>query len=457
MNDYLQRAGATFRSLMNDLKRNEETAAKELGVEVSLIEQIVAGVHPIPFELIQKMVRVWPVNERDFFPLHDDAPDGVIVMREEDSAATARVLQRGGKKYYEYRDTAMSRMAMIRPEWIRILHHVNDSDPQNPTIEWNNGHFLYQFTYFVGEVNYYYEFAGTRRCIPMVSGDSVFGLPFSRHTFATRTSGAPGLILALTYSGRLFGDPQHELGVLGAEKARKFVLETGTRRQARAALLAMHAQNGSYSAAYLAQQSALSLCQVHQLLKGEDDIDEETVAVLAKAMRIPARELAPVMSDTEDGIVINRGEHTNAWLLPDDIHPAYRLKELATSCVTPFSKALEVDVLRSKVELPFFLEMGLHEYGYQLGPNSILLDWCDGNSSHSAILRPGDSFYIRPFVSHSFRLTENTEMGAAHLLILRVASRVAGDTLLEASILGTESMHRIAGDNKCWYDVKGAP
>src|SRR5215813_3077316 len=216
MNDYLQRAGATFRSLLNDLKRNEETAAKELGVEVSLIEQIIAGVHPIPFELIQKAVRVWPVNERDFFPLHDDAPNGAILMREEDSAATARVLKRGGKNYYEYRDTAMSRMAMIRPEWIRILHHVNDSDPQNPTIEWNHGHFLYQFTYFVGEVNYYYEFAGTRQCIPMVSGDSVFGLPFSRHTFASRNLAAPGLILALTYGGRLLGDPQHELRVLGA-------------------------------------------------------------------------------------------------------------------------------------------------------------------------------------------------------------------------------------------------
>src|SRR6185437_12986766 len=112
MEEYLRRAGATFRSLMNDLKRNEETAARELGVEVSLIEQIIAGVHPIPFELIREAVRVWPVNERDFFPLRDDAPDGVILMREEDSAATTRVLQRGGKNYYEYRDTAMSRTAM---------------------------------------------------------------------------------------------------------------------------------------------------------------------------------------------------------------------------------------------------------------------------------------------------------------------------------------------------------
>jgi hypothetical protein len=455
MKDYLRRAGATFRSLMNDLKRNEETAAKELGVDVSLIEQIIAGVHPIPFELIEKAVRVWPVNERDFFPLHDDAPDGVILMRAEDSAATSRVLQRGGKNYYEYRDTAMSRTAMIRPEWIRILHHVNDSDPQNRTIEWNNGHFLYQFTYFVGEVNYYYEFAGTRRCVPMFTGDSVFGLPFSRHTFATRNSGTPGLILALTYGGRLLGDPQHELGVLGAETARKFVIETGSWRQAQAALLTMHMQNGSYSAAYLAQESALTLPEINRMLKGEDAIDEETIVVLAKAMRVSPRELTPVMSDTEDGIVISRYQHATTWLLPDDIHPAYRLTELAGSCVTPFSKAMEVDVLRSKLEPPFFLEMGLHEYGYQLGPSAILLDWCEGHSSHSTILRPGDSFYIRPFVSHSFRLTANAETGA-HLLLLRVAGRVAGDTLLEASTLGTGSVHRIAEENKCWYEAKAA-
>ena len=97
----------------------------------------------------------------------------------------------------------------------------------------------------------------------------------------------------------------------------------------------------------------------------------------------------------------------------------------------------------------------MHEYGYQLGPGSVLLDWCDGHSPHSTILRPGDSFYIRPFVSHSFRLTANAETGA-HLLLLRVAGRVAGDTLLEASTLGTGSVHRIAEENKCWYEAKAA-
>jgi transcriptional regulator with XRE-family HTH domain len=456
MTNYLQRTGATFRNLMNDLKRDEETAAKELGVAVSLIQEILAGVRAPPVELIAKASRVWPVNERDFFPLHSDAPVGVVVTREEESAATARILQRGGKSYYEYRDTAMSRIAMMRPEWIRILHHVSDCDECNSSVEWNNGHFLYQFTYFIGEVNYYYEFQGRKYCIATTSGDSIFGLPYSRHTFATRSPAAPGLILALTFGGRLIGDPQHELGVLGTERAKKFVISSRAQGEAQAALLALHAQNGSYSVTYLAEKSGLSSSQIRRFLTGEDSVNNEALYVLAHAMRISPRELMPLTSDTMDGIVLVRGDQPSKRLVPDDNNPAYSLKDLAGSSVTPCTKALELSALRSTDEEPFFLETGLHEYGYHLGSNCLRIDWINDDSPHNAVLGPGDSFYIQPFVPHSFRLTDGAKGSGARLLLLRVGGKISGDTLLEASILGTDAMHRVADENKCWYDAAGS-
>ena len=65
-------------------------------------------------------------------------------------------MHRGGKPYYEYRDTAMSSVGPFRPEWIEELCVVDDNEPNNKQVQWNNGHFMHQFTYFIGEVNFYY-------------------------------------------------------------------------------------------------------------------------------------------------------------------------------------------------------------------------------------------------------------------------------------------------------------
>jgi len=47
---------------------------------------------------------------------NNDCPDGVLLYRAVDSLASARVFQRGGADYYEYRDTATSRLSSFRPE-----------------------------------------------------------------------------------------------------------------------------------------------------------------------------------------------------------------------------------------------------------------------------------------------------------------------------------------------------
>ena len=226
-NPELVRFGNYFLGMLNDLKRRPEDAANELNVSLEQITDIIEGKKEITSEIISRAVKIWPVNYRDFFLIHDDCPDGIKIMRNEDSAKSSRVMDRGGLPYYEYRDTAMSSVALFRPEWIEELCIVEDNDPNNLAVQWNNGHFMHQFTYFIGDVNYYYRGPdGEKKIAIMNTGDSVYGTPFRPHSFATRKGAKKnGLILALTYGNQLAADTQQELSAIGEELSLPYWLD----------------------------------------------------------------------------------------------------------------------------------------------------------------------------------------------------------------------------------------
>jgi methylphosphonate synthase len=335
-----------------------------------------------------------------------------------------------------------------------MLAHVDDNDPENPAVQWNNGHFLYQFTYFVGEVNYYYEWQGKKYCTPMETGDSVFGLPYARHSFARRGSGAKGHILALTYGGRLAGDGQHELGALGEELARKYALSTGTESTARAALIRAHMEDGAYSVEYVAEVLGIPAERLAQVIAGAAPADGELLKALAEVFQIDVRELYPMLPDTENGVVIVRGREAPSWHLPSRTRPAYRIKRLACSRVTSFARSIELEPLDRLVsDHPTFLEGSHHQYGYNHGASPIAVSWYSSGRLHQTVITPDDSFYIKPFVPHRFSLLSSAKAGAgARVLLLRVGGQLVGDTRLEASVIGAESLHRLVADTTQWYD-----
>ena len=208
-----KRIGSNFLGVLNDLKRRPEDAAEELGVSLVEINSIIEGKQELPFDLVSKAIRIWSVNTRDFFIVRDDCETGIIIMTAVESKDSSRIMNRAGKPYYEYRDTAMSTVAPFRPEWIMELCVVDDNDPNNKSVQWNNGHFMHQFTYFIGEVNFYYMSpTGEKKVGLMNTGDSVYITPFVPHTFATRKGASKnGLILALTYGNKLTGEVQLSL------------------------------------------------------------------------------------------------------------------------------------------------------------------------------------------------------------------------------------------------------
>jgi len=442
------RFGNYFLGMLNDLKRRPEDAANELNIPLKEIMDIIDGNKEITTEIISRAVKIWPVNYRDFFLIRDDCPNGIKIMRNEDSAKSSRVMNRGGLPYYEYRDTAMSSVALFRPEWIEELCIVEDNDPNNLAVQWNNGHFMHQFTYFIGDVNYYYRGPdGEKKVAIMNTGDSVYGTPFRPHSFATRKGAKKnGLILALTYGNQLAADTQQELSAVGEELSLPYWLDFSSRKNAFALLLNFHRNCASLSFDELEKRTSISKEKLIQYENSSEIPSYETIVSLAAAMNVNARDLLP--NDViEDKVIVQYYKDSAKWDFPETTK-AYEIVELAHSRNLPFSKAFEFTTLKendssSLEELD--LMVGLHQYVYNVGESTIRLNWKINNKSNLEELKPGDSVYIKPNVLHNFR-------NKGKLMVLRIAGRIAGDAQRELSSLDKNDAHRAISEVSMWFD-----
>jgi len=213
-----------FRKILNDLKRRPEDAAKDLKITKKKIKEILSSKSKIDFRIINRAVEVWPVNYGDFFSFKDDTYLNYKVMRANASSQSKRVMNRGGKPYYLYEDTVMSKLSPYRPELITELAVVKNNKPTNTLVKFNNGHFLHQFTYFIGPVNFYYIENNKKKVAKMNTGDSMYISPYVCHSFATRENKKNylGKILALTYTDKIDNESLNELCALGFEISKKY-------------------------------------------------------------------------------------------------------------------------------------------------------------------------------------------------------------------------------------------
>ena len=109
------KSGKNFLGILNDIKRRPEDAAKELEISLDEIHSIINGQKILTSEIVNKAIKIWPVNARDFYIVRDDCPLGIKIMKAEESSKSSRIMERAGKPYYEYRDTVMSTVAPFRP------------------------------------------------------------------------------------------------------------------------------------------------------------------------------------------------------------------------------------------------------------------------------------------------------------------------------------------------------
>jgi methylphosphonate synthase len=437
------RAAALLRSAANDLKRDDASAAADLGVPVADFAAYAEGRRAIPPELVRRATSAWPVNECDLLPWRDDCPDGVAIRRLADSVASARVLRRDGRDYYEYRDTAMSRLASFRPEWIRILSVVDNDDPAHPGVSWNKGHLLYQFTYFVGPVNYYVREPERDHVLRMSTGDSVWGIPFAPHTFTSRSATEDAYILALTYGAELVGDAQRELAALGTETAAHFVRPSGI--AAFPLIFRDFLDASAIPAAQLATLSKLPEKRVADLLDGTVPTPEE-IECLAKTLRVSPRDLMPVMTDQVGSIQYCPATEAREWLYPSSRQAVYRIRELAGSSLHPHTRALEIIPLGSSGGEA--LRTYQHQYLYNVSSAATDLTWRFQGRSHRGRLHPGDSAYLKPFVQVAFTPERD---GECRLLSLRIGGRVTPEARAALGTIWPGSLPRYLRESGRWY------
>ena len=442
-----KRIGSNFLGILNDLKRRPEDAAEELGVSLVEINSIIEGKQELPFDLVSKAIRIWPVNARDFFIVRDDCETGIKIMTATESKDSSRIMQRAGKPYYEYRDTAMSSVAPFRPEWIMELCVVDDNDPNNKSVQWNNGHFMHQFTYFIGEVNFYYmSSTGEKKVGLMNTGDSVYITPFVPHTFATRKGASKnGLILALTYGNKLTGEVQQELSSVSPILSKEYVLDFSNKNKAFGSLLSFHRHNANITISDLATRAKIPKEKIENFENGSSSPSFEEINKFALALRVNSRELFP--NDLiENKVILQKYTEGEKWFFPESTK-SYEFIELSTSSNLPYSKAFEINVLDSNGD-EFDLKVGLHQYVYNLGDKDIQLNWIFDGEKYQKILQPNDSAYIKPFVEHNFR-------GEGKLLVLRVGGKSTGDAQIELSFVGKRNVERAINEMMLWFDPTG--
>lgn len=446
---YRARMGALLRSTANDLKRNSAAAAKDLGLSEVEYQDLVNGRQEISGTALAAISRSWPVNERDILPIHNDCPDGVLRFAVEDSVVSARVLPRGGADYYEYRDTAMSRLASFRPEWIRMLAVVDDDEHDNPAVQWNNGHLLYQFTYFVGPVNYYYRWAGRSHVLRMQTGDSIWGLPFSPHTFTARNTDEPAYILALTYGGELTGDARHELAALGLGTSRKYAMAAAGQAVTAGQQVRSFLDAASMSVDELARRTGWPAGRVAELVDGDLTPSGDELAVLADALRVSVRDLLPIGIDSPNDICLVRATDARRWPHPSAAQEDYTVTELAGNRMHPHTRALEIRPHREKGDVGDTLITYQHQYLYNVGSDPLVMHWEHAGQAHRAVLRPGDSTYVMPFVPCAYGIEGTSDH--PRLLALRINGSVTGEVRTALGAMHPGGLERMLHEDRPWY------
>ncbi len=374
-------------------------------------------------------------------------------MRAGDSQRTGRTFERpdaagGAGPYYEYRDTATSRFDPFKPEWIMPLRIVADSAPDNPDVAYNQGHLLHQQTFIIGKVNFYWEVGGRKRSAELKTGDSNYITPFVPHSFASRDRAAPGLIVAVTFSGAAKRNSS-EFSRIGSAVDNL----VGDMRDARAALAAkVHRFRSAESISVeelgsrmvklgVAEDRAMALSE-GRLLPSMEEIEVLSVALCVRPMDLAVTELQP-----EEEVVVRSGAEVPARLWFAGNFSCCRLKELVRTRHQPELRGFDVEVFACAGGVESGFCHGLYEYLYNYGDQPIELKWADGSN---AILYPGDSASVRPMVPHIFGL-ERSGRTSGQVLVVRVGGSLDASALDDYSRFDPIGRQRLVRETTRWY------
>ena len=412
-----------FRQILNDLKRRPEDAARELNISLSKIKKILNNRENINLNIATKIMKIWPIQIGSLINHNFSSkrsPDLKIFTKEE-SIKTSRIIKRNGNDYYEYRDTAMEKFAPFRPEWIRTICKVSNNNPNNKKIIWNKGHLLHQFTYFVGNINFYYIDSNNKKKVGvMKTGDSMYISPYIPHSFASRDNNL-NFIIALTYLDKVTPQLQDDLSRIGEENIKKILINTTNPTKQKNSLKNRYFDN-------------LFLNKTEFKNRIKTSKNNNSLKKISDSLGINLRDLLGY--DNNNKVSIKKNLKIKRWFFPEHKRFFY-LRELASSKFVSEAKSLEIEVLR---ENNFNIESFCHQYAYVLSDK---LKIKKGRKIYN--LSKHDTFYIKPFTKFSL-ISKKSKV-----LILRIPGTISGDNLLQLSQIGKKNIGRVINENKRWY------
>ena len=449
MHANLKIMGARLLSELNDLKRTPDSAAGELGFERSFVQSVIdgTGTRDDALTFISRMGEVYPIDPSDLLLIEDDCTHGIKIMRAEATEASKRVFDRPDKTgnrtpYYEYRDTAMSRLSGFKPEWIKELRVVTNNDPENPDVAFNNGHFMHQLSFHIGPVNFHYEANGRLHVAEFNTGDSNYITPFHKHSFTSRDPDQEAIIIAITFGGEV-RRAQKELYALGERAVNGYALPYRDHTRAQTDLILQHIRNANFTPESLAE--SYTELNLSDLLNPALEKKTEDLAALAAAITVEVNDLSLPVYKPEEDVVTKYKSETLPFYFPEERAAQYEIRPLAATSKMPLMKGFDIEVLPGQ-EKGEPLENSLHQYVYNYGTAPIAFTWEHDGATHSDILRSGDSAYLQPFIKHWYK---NPDAGDAHLVTVGISGAVGLTAQRELSAFPDSK--RIARETQRWF------
>jgi methylphosphonate synthase len=336
----------------------------------------------------------------------------------------------------------MSKLAPFKPEWIKELRVVKDSNPDNLDVAYNNGHFMHQMTFFVGCVNFYYEIDGKKYCEEMTTGDSNYISPYLPHTFTSRDETQEAYILAITFGGDV-RRAQKELYALGSDNIIKYKLDMKNENKAVSQLILQNMKNENLTKEMLKNENI----DIDNLLDETKEKSSTKIEQIASILNIEPCDLTIPKYKKEHEIVICKKDNEKEIFYPSKDNKIYKIHNLARANKLPNVKGFNVEILSNDIQEEDMFETSLHSYIYNYTNAKIEIIWIHNNKQFSKILQNGDSIYIQPFIKHGFK----NDLGIKSALCI---SRVSGSMNIctQKELSYFNDISRVANENQCWFN-----
>ena len=338
----------------------------------------------------------------------------------------------------------MQKNVPIYPEWIKPLVVVNNNKPQNNLVCYNKGHILHQFTFFIGEVNFYWKDNFGYHCKEMNTGDSNYIPPFIPHSFTSRNKKELGLIIAVTFSDILsFSRIKFSLynqkiieSFSGKNNIKNSYLKFFIKNHLNVNFIDNKDLIENMNSAGIKKKRACSI------VSGEKKPNNQELVVLSRFLNISVNELKTI-AQNKPLEVVNKKLNKNVFRKIECSIGSFNIWDLVKSKYASLIKAFIMDV---SYETKYYnINHRLHEYVYNFDNSEIIVKV--GNKTFT--LGPEESIVFSPMIKHNYYKKLKTQK--SKILIVRIAEEFSEDFIDMFAKLGKSSRKKIFSEASQWF------